>query len=412
MDELGQRTGGHAPNLPLTESLSMATTTRQAMTLHGTALVEGRVVTAEVDVDGDRIAAVRTLADGDPATPGSEPVTGTICAAYVDIHCHGGGGTAFTDLDEEAAAAAARHHHARGSTTLLASLVTMTPAHLLRGVEILADLADDGLVDGIHLEGPWLAEARCGAHDPVLLRDPDLTEVDRLLAAGRGHIKQVTLAPEREGGLELVRHLATSGVHAAIGHTTATYAQVGQAVAAGADLATHLFNGMDPWHHRTPGAVPALLRAAARDGLMLELIADGVHLSDETVRSVVDLVGPARVAFVSDAMAAAGIGDGPYVLGGLAVVVDSGTARLAGLPGEPPGSIAGGTSHVADIVARQVRTGQTLGYAAESATSAPARLLGLGDRGVLRAGARADLVLLDDAARVTRVMRTGRWLEG
>lgn len=381
-------------------------------TLRGPALIDGAVVTAEIAIDAGRIAAVRKMGPTEPATPGSEPVLGTMSAAYVDLHCHGGGGTAFTDLEPEAAAAAARHHHARGSTTLLASLVTMSPADLLRGVEILADLADDGLVDGIHLEGPWLSEARCGAHDPRLLRDADLHEVDRLLRAARGHVAQVTVAPERERGMELVRHLHHSGVHVAIGHTTATFAQVGQAVAAGADLATHLFNGMDPWHHRTPGAVPALLRAAVHDGVTLELIADGVHLSDDTVRSVVDLVGPSRVALVSDAMAAAGVGDGPYVLGGLSVVVSAGTARLSSGPGKPEGSIAGGTSHVADLVARQVGAGMSLPYAAQLATSTPARLLGLADRGALRAGARADLVVLDPAARVTRVMRAGRWLHG
>ena len=379
--------------------------------LHGPALIDGAVVTTEIAIDGERIAAARRMRPSDPATPGSEPALGTMSAAYVDLHCHGGGGSAFTDLDADAAAAAARHHHARGSASLLASLVTMSPKDLLRGVEILADLADDDLVDGIHLEGPWLAEARCGAHDPRLLRDPDLREVDRLLRAGRGHVRQVTLAPEREGGMRLVRHLRESGVHPAIGHTTATFAQVGQAVAAGADLATHLFNGMDPWHHRTPGAVPALLRAAVHEGVMLELIADGAHLSDDTVRTVVDLVGPSRVAFVSDAIGAAGVGDGPYSLGGLSVVVSGGTARLISAPGEPEGSIAGGTSHVADIVARQVGAGISLPYAAESASSTPARLLGLADRGALRAGARADLVVLDGAARVTRVMRAGRWLD-
>lgn len=379
-------------------------------TLSGPALLDGVVVEAEIDITDDRIVAVRPTAPGKPATRVAEPVRGTMTAAYVDLHCHGGGGTAFTDLDPEAAAATARHHHRSGSTSLLASLVTMTPADLERGVEILADLADDGEIDGIHLEGPWLAESHCGAHDPALLRDPQLVEVERLLHLGRGHVTQVTLAPERDHGLDLVRWLTSSGVHAAVGHTSASYAQVGRAVAAGADLATHLFNGMDPWHHRTPGAVPALLRAAVRDGVTLELIADGVHLADDTVRTVLDLAGPGRVAFVSDAMAAAGIGDGPYVLGGLAVVVADGTARLHTAPGEPPGSIAGGTSHVADIVARVVGAGTPLPYAAEPASSTPAGLLGLADRGALRAGARADLVVLDDAARVTRVMRAGRWL--
>jgi N-acetylglucosamine-6-phosphate deacetylase len=384
--------------------------------LRGPALVDDTVLPdVLVHVDGERITSVTPIATGADLPPGAdaaERVSGTMVPAYVDIHCHGGGGAAFTDLHDDAAAAVAEHHHAHGSTSLLASLVTMSPRDLERGVAMLAELADDGVVDGIHLEGPWLAEARCGAHDPTLLRDPSLAEVERLIALGRGHIRQVTLAPERHHGLDLVRWLTTAGIHAAVGHTTATYAQVEEAVAAGADLGTHLFNGMDPMHHRKPGAVAALMRSAARGHVTVELIADGVHLSDDTVRTVLDLVGVDHVAFVSDAMAAAGVGDGAYVLGGLSVVVDRGVARLARDPdGATPGSIAGGTSHVADIVTRVAAAGTPLAYAVRPATRTPARALGLADRGSLAAGSRADVVIIDADARPTRVMRRGRWLE-
>jgi N-acetylglucosamine-6-phosphate deacetylase len=386
------------------------------LTLRGPALVDDTVLPdVLVRVEGERITAVTSVPEGAEPPPGAgaaERVSGTMVPAYVDIHCHGGGGTAFTDLRDDAAAAAAEHHHAHGSTSLLASLVTMSPRDLERGVAMLAELADDGVVDGIHLEGPWLSEARCGAHDPTLLRDPTLAEVERLIGLGRGHIRQVTLAPERAHGLDLVRWLTTAGIHAAIGHTTATYAQVEQAVAAGADLATHLFNGMDPWHHRKPGAIAALMRSAARGHVTVELIADGAHLSDDTVRTVLDLVGADHVAFVSDAMAAAGVGDGAYVLGGLSVVVDHGVARLArDADGTAPGSIAGGTSHVADIVARAVAAGVPMAYAVRPATRTPARALGLADRGSLAVGSRADVVVVDGAARPTRVMRRGRWLD-
>jgi N-acetylglucosamine-6-phosphate deacetylase len=384
-------------------------------TLRGPALVDDAVLPdVLVRVDGDRIAAVTPLARGTEPPPGAdaaERVSGTMLPAYVDMHCHGGGGTAFTDLDDAAAARAAEHQHARGTTSLLASLVTMSPRDLERGVAMLAELADDGLVDGIHLEGPWLAEARCGAHDPTLLRDPTLAEVERLLALGRGHIRQVTLAPERDHGMDLVRWLTAADVHPAVGHTAASFVQVEQALAAGADVATHLFNGMDPWHHRVSSAVPALLRGAARGAMVLEIIADGVHVADETVRTIVDLVGAGSVAFVSDAMAAAGAGDGAYVLGGLDVVVHHGVARLRHAPdGTSPGSIAGGTSHVADIVSRQVRHGLPLAYAVRAGGRTPAGLLGLRDRGALELGARADLVVVDEDTRVHRVMRAGRWL--
>jgi N-acetylglucosamine-6-phosphate deacetylase len=384
------------------------------LTLRGPALVGDTVLPdVLVEVEGERLTGVTPVVPGavPPGAEGAQRVSGTMVPAYLDVHCHGGGGSAFTDLRQQAAVAAAEHHHAHGSTSLLASLVTMSPRDLARGVSMLAELADDGIVDGIHLEGPWLAAARCGAHDPTLLRDPSLAEVERLIELGRGHVRQVTLAPERDHGLDLVRWLTSAGIHAAVGHTTATYARVEEAVAAGADLGTHLFNGMDPWHHREPGAVAALMRSAARGHVTVELIADGTHLSDDTVRTVLDLVGADNVAFVSDAMAAAGVGDGSYVLGGLPVVVDRGVARLARDPdGTTPGAIAGGTSHVADIVARAVAAGVPLPYAVRPGTRTPARALGLADRGTLVAGARADVVVLDGDARPTRVMRRGRWL--
>lgn len=375
-------------------------------TVRGRVFVDGEVRGAEINVDGDRITAVTPAGMALSSLP-----DGTILPGAVDLHCHGGGGATFIDLDPEKAAAAARHQHRRGTTTLLASLVSLAPGDLARGVEILADLADDGLVDGIHLEGPWISAARCGAHDPALLRDPDRLEVDRLLELGRGHVRQVTLAPERPGGLELVRHLAEAGVHPAVGHSSAPYALVLDAVDAGADLATHLFNGMDPWHHREPGAVPALLRAAREARLTLELIADGAHVADETARTVVELVGAEQVAFVSDAMGAAGMGDGRYVLGGLAVLVTDGVARLERDPADSgSASLAGGTSHVIDILLRQVRGGIDLARAVQSGCVTPARFLGLPDRGIIAPGARADLVLVDGSGAVQQVMRAGRWL--
>jgi len=386
--------------------------TASSIVLRARALIADEIVPdVLVEVTGDRISDVRVVTSTEAAPPNAVAVTGILVPGFVDVHTHGGGGGAFTGLDPDAAAAAARHQHSRGTTSLLASLVTLSPADLMRGVQMLADLADDGLVDGIHLEGPWLAQARCGAQDPRLMRDPDRAEVEQLLEAGRGHIRQVTLAPERDLGLDLVGWLVAAGVHAAIGHTTASFAVATQAVEAGADLATHLFNGMDPWHHREPGAVPALLRAAAEGAVTLELIADGTHLSDDTATTVIDLVGPGRVVFVSDAMAAAGVGDGRYVLGGLAVVVTDGVARLdPGPDADGPGSIAGGTSHVAEIVARAVASGRSLPDAVSCGTRTPARWLGLPDRGEIAVGARADLAVLGDDARLTKVMRAGRWL--
>lgn len=371
--------------------------------------IGGEVATATgvrrsvLTIEGDRVTAVI------PADRPDEDVTwldGTIVPGLVDTHVHGAGGHAFTDLDPDSAAEAARYLHRLGTTTIIASLVTATPGDLLRGVHAVADVCDAGLLDGIHLEGPWLAPERRGAHEPSLLRDPDPAEVRALIAAGRGHIRQVTFAPERPGADTLLELLVAEGIVGAIGHTVASYDLTLDTVARGARLGTHLFNGMDPWHHRTPGAIPALLRAAAEGSVHIELIADGVHLDRGTVTAVAGLV-PDAVVLVSDAMAAAGMPDGDYLLGTLAVRVRGGVCRLD----EPTddgreASLAGGSSVLAD----QLRLFGTDHPYLAAATSTPADLYGLSDRGRLEPGARADLVVLDAAGATSRVMRAGQWL--
>lgn len=355
-------------------------------------------------IEGEQITAVRPA--GDARESGVEWLDGTIVPGLVDTHVHGAGGFSFTDLEVGSARQAARALHRMGTTTVIASLVTAPPDDLLRGVTLLAEVCDEGLLDGIHLEGPWLSPQRRGAHDPTLLRDPDPAEVRALLRAGRCHVRQVTFAPERPGAPALLDLLVAEGVVAAIGHTVATYDQTLAAAARGASLATHLFNGMDPWHHRVPGAVPALLRAAVDSGLRLELIADGVHLDPGTVATVAALV-PASVILVSDAMAAAGMPDGDYLLGTLAVRVRDGVCRLdePTVDGHEP-SLAGGSSCLAD----QLRLFGTGAPYLAAATSTPAALHGLTDRGRLEPGCRADLVVLDDAGTPARVMRAGAWI--
>ena len=174
-------------------------------------------------------------------------------------------------------------HRRHGTTTLVASLVTADPAELLRQVEELADDVRAGVIDGIHLEGPWLSARRCGAHEPSLMRDPDPGEIDRVLDAGAGAIRMVTLAPERDGALEAIRQIVDAGVVAAVGHTEATYEQTRAAIAAGATVGTHLFNAMRPINRREPGPVIALLEDSR---VTVELITDGVHVDPAIYRHV------------------------------------------------------------------------------------------------------------------------------
>jgi N-acetylglucosamine-6-phosphate deacetylase len=323
---------------------------------------------------------------------------------FVDLHVHGAAGAAFDD-GAEAIATAVAAHRARGTTRTLLSLITASPADMTVAIRAAAAAAaSDPSVLGIHLEGPFLAENRRGAHDPAKLLDPDPAVLERFLEAGDGRIRVVTLAPERPGGLDLVRRLVAAGVHAAVGHSDAGYDAAAAAFAAGADLVTHAFNGMRPLHHRDPGIVAAAMDA----GAVLEAINDGVHLHDATVR-LLHAVAPDRLALVTDAMAAACAADGAYRLGSMDVTVTDGVARLTGQD-----AIAGSTLTMDVAVRRAVHdVGLDLVQAANAASLVPARLLGVDDRfGCIADGRAADLVVAGDDLAVQAVMVAGRWVQG
>jgi N-acetylglucosamine-6-phosphate deacetylase len=324
-----------------------------------------------------------------------------IVPGFVDIHTHGGGGHTFTTGDPEAARGAADFHLRHGTTTLLASLVS-SPFELMRDATLaFAPLLAEGVLAGVHYEGPYLSQIRCGAQNPAFLRDPSVDELAELLALGG--VRMVTIAPERPGALDAIKLLVSHGVVAAIGHTDATYDETLAAVAAGATVGTHVFNGMRPPHHREPGPVFALLGAP---GVVCELVADGIHLHDGTLAFAATVTGPDRAALITDAMAAAGMADGEYELGGQTVVVADRVARLT-----RDGSIAGSTLTMDAALRQAVHAGVSIVDAARMASTTPARAIGLaGELGALTPGLRADLVLLDPDLHVQRVMREGTWL--
>jgi N-acetylglucosamine-6-phosphate deacetylase len=372
----------------------------------GATRIEGRLVLPDgivggrIEVIDGRIAAI---VPGGPAGPaGPAPVAGWIVPGFVDMHAHGGGGHTFTTGHPDDAWEAAAFHLRHGTTSLVASLVSGAYATTREATVALAPLVAEGVLAGIHLEGPYLAERRCGAQNPAYLRDPSPVELRGLLDAGGGAIRMVTLAPERPGALAAIALLHEAGVVAAVGHTDATYEQALAGVAAGASVGTHLFNGMRPPHHREPGPVVALLRSP---GVTCEVIADGVHLHDGMLAFVAAAAGPDRVALITDAMAAAGMADGAYELGGQEVTVRAGVARLT-----RNDSIAGSTLTMDAALRRTVGAGVPLVDACRMAATTPARVLGLADAGALSPGLRADLVVLDDDLRVRRVMRAGAWL--
>jgi N-acetylglucosamine-6-phosphate deacetylase len=281
-------------------------------------------------------------------------------------------------------------------------------------VRALLPLVASRHLAGIHLEGPFLSAARCGAQDPRSIVPGDPALLHRLVEAGEGAVRAMTLAPETPRLAELLGILAAAGVTPSFGHTEASAVQTRAAIAAvgGRRLgATHLFNGMPPLHSRAPGPVAACLAAAARGAMVVELVGDGVHLADETVATVFDLVGADQVALVTDAMAAAGMPDGRYPLGPMTVDVVSGVARLAADP-DTTGAIAGGTASLLDVLRRTVRdAGVSLPEAVTAATATPARLLGLDSEvGDVVPGRRADLLITDQDLRLQAVLRAGRWI--
>ena len=322
------------------------------------------------------------------------------------MHVHGGDGASYTQEGDVTGAAAFHLRH--GTTTTLASLVTLGPAELMAGVRTLAEHTRQGTIAGIHLEGPWLSPGRCGAHDHTLMRDPDPAEIDAVLAAGGGAIRMVTLAPERPGSDQAIRRFIDAGVVVAVGHSDATYEQAERAVDLGATVGTHLFNAMPPLHHREPGPALALLEDPR---VTVELIADGVHLHPAVVRAVIRAAGPDRVALVTDAIAAAGRDDGAYRLGGVPIEVASGVARVRGTS-----TIAGSTATMDRLfraVAGFANDPDTGLVAATLMTAAtPARALGLDGVGSLQPGYGANLVVLERDLRITSVMVHGGWHMG
>lgn len=331
---------------------------------------------------------------------------------FIDVHNHGGAGESFPTSDLEGCRKAARHHRAHGSTTLFASLVSENEENLTKQVKVLAELCDEDELDGIHLEGPCISELHCGAQNPERVCPIDLAMLERVCTAAAGWVKAITFAPELAKSAALIRFCADNGIVASFGHTHATFAETAMALTeaqvAGATVtATHLFNAMPPLHHRNPGAVAALLQASRTPGSQVacELVADGVHLDDATV----DLaIAAGTCFFVTDAMGAAGMADGQYQLGALAVTVADGVARLTTTDGSA-GAIAGGTSRLVEQVQRFLRRGKPLAAVIKLATTNAATVLGQPDLASLSSGP-ANLVALDRQLRLRQVIRKGQLL--
>jgi N-acetylglucosamine-6-phosphate deacetylase len=403
-----------------------------AFVLRGTLLTDGAsTADSVVAVAGGRIAYAGPGSGYDATQfPGAHfpaaaeiplPPGSSLLPGLVDLHCHGAAGGGFPTGDDRACREAVDFLHRHGTTTLLASLVTAPADELLRALGVLRALTAEGLIAGIHSEGPFLSRARCGAQNPRWLRDPDPELMREMLDAAGGALRTVTYAPELPGAGELVRMLTGHGVTPSLGHTDADARTAAASLAEAADFigsaaqgfgpharptVTHLFNGMPSLHHRAPGPAAACLRLAAAGTVVVELIGDGVHLDPETVRMVYDLVGAGNIALVTDSMAATGLPDGGYALGPSDLVVHDGVATLSS-----NGALAGGTATLLDVVRTTIAAGVSPADAVLAATLVPARVLGLETEiGGLRAGMRADIVAVDPDFELVAVLRAGRIL--
>lgn len=367
----------------------------------GVLVIDGPTISYVGDYRPDVVpdsAELVTLEPGDVLVPG-----------LVDLHCHGGGGAEFgPDVDH--VAQAMRHHWTSGTTSVVASLVSAPVETLLAGIDACAASVQRGDVLGVHVEGPFLSHARCGAQDPTALIAIDVAIADRIIQRQPGTVVSMTLAPELPGANALIRQLANEGVLPSLGHTDADAAQMRAALdqARGAlgrpTTITHLFNAMPPMHHRSPGAATAALAAVARGDAVAELVADGVHLDPAMVTMMFDVSAPDGVILVSDSMAAAGLADGDYVLGRLSVRVAAGVARLV-----ETGAIAGGTQALLQIVATVIAAGVDPVKAVRAASFSPARALGRHrDIGSLTAGCRADILLVSATWDLRQVWRAGQ----
>lgn len=324
---------------------------------------------------------------------------------YVDPHVHGGAGAQCNTSDVEEVAEVARFHARHGTTGLLATTVAAPMEQLVAALEAIARCTAPTLL-GAHLEGPFLSPERPGAMDPGLFLAPEVEQLGRLVEAGAGAVRVMTIAPELPGALELVRVMTRAGIVVSVGHTDATDAEVRGAVRAGASATTHVFNGMAPFHHRKPGAVGAVLDLPQ---VSCELICDGVHVDPVAMRLLYRAKRAHGMRLVTDAMSAAGMPDGEYRLGGRQVTVTEGRAVLAG-----GGSIAGSTLTMEAAVRNAVRLlGISVEEAVLMASTNSARLLGLGRRkGEISTGFDADLVVLDEGLAVQATMVAGQWIVG
>jgi N-acetylglucosamine-6-phosphate deacetylase len=374
-------------------------------------IVQGRILAGREIIDDGELhceqGKITYVGPRTEATPDLVTDSGVIVPGYLDIHVHGSKGHDVMDGTEAALEAMSLSLAEYGVTGWLATTLTAGYEELLRVLENCRRVAQrngaGAELVGVHLEGPWINSRHKGAQNAEHVITPTVKEAQRLIAAGGGLLKLVTLAPEQEGAESVTTALHAAGVRVSVGHSDATYDNVRSAMEHGLSHVTHCYNAMRPLHHREPGVVGA---AMYHDELTAELIADGVHVHPVAMSILYRLKQAEGLVLVSDGMRAVGMEDGEYDLGGLQVHLANGEARLA------DGTLAGSTLTLDRAVQNMVRLcGIPLPEAVAMATETPAKVIGVADRkGRLQTGYDADFLVLDEELNVVRTCRDGRWV--
>lgn len=331
---------------------------------------------------------------------------GILLPGFIDVHVHGGVGFEFMDATKEAYDAITRFHSMHGTTTMLATTVTAAKEALDQVLKAVASYQSEGMpfarLLGVHLEGPFISPKWPGAQNPAYIVEPQPDWFDPWLEQFPGLIKLLTLAPETNGALALIKQLREQGIICACGHTDASYDQMLQAVEHGLEHAVHTFNAMTGLHHREPGTVGAVL---SDQRISAEIIADGHHVHPACIRLLTQLKNEDNLLLITDAVAAAGLSDGIYSLGELDVVVKDGVVRL-----KEGGNLAGSTLTMIGALRFMVQEiGLSLTEASRLASFNPAKLLGIADEaGSIAIGKRADFVLVSPELEIRQVWVGGK----
>ncbi|ABN70610.1 N-acetylglucosamine 6-phosphate deacetylase [Staphylothermus marinus F1] len=345
---------------------------------------------------------------------GGENLEGKILTpGFIDIHTHGIRGHDITQSSlggsvekvVETLVEMSKAYAVHGVTRFLPTTMTAPHEALLIATKGVAETMDyqrdrieGALIEGLHMEGPYISREKAGAQNPKYIRSPSISELKEYWETSRGKLRTITLAPEVKGALELIEYARSLGINVSIGHTNATYEEAKAAIYVGANRATHLYNGMRQIHHREPGVVVALLESPQ---VYLELICDFIHVSPVMIKFTIRYAGIERIVTVTDSIIATDLPDGTYSLGGLEIIVEEGVSRLRN------GALAGSTLTMDKALRNLVKLGIPLKDAVRTLTYNPASAVGIRDAGAIIPGYTADLVVLNNNLRVESVYVRG-----